>query len=528
MIMTTTTLRLFLLSLLVLLQFNALSQDFITRWELPTNLLYIEFTLERGVGGVDYYWETIPAGTSGSGNFPEGNGYVSITGLPANSTIRLSLAPENLKRFYQVITNDYLVDVEAWGTANWSSMEMAFRMCDNLQITATDVPDLSSVTNLSYMFRDCINLNGPANINTWNTSNVTTMYGMFEFASAFNQPLNSWNTGNVANMSLMFSYATSFDQPLSNWNMSNATNIGGMFQNTLFNQPIGNWNTNNVENMAMMFLSNSSFNQNISTWNTSSLNSIAYMFYGATTFNQPIGNWNTSGITSMNGVFFNATDFNQDISNWNTTNVIYMSNMFRFASSFNQNINSWDVSNVEDAFYMFLNAENFNQSLGSWNLNSAQEITGMLMNSGMDCDNYSSTLVGWSQNPNIANDLLFEANGLEYSPIAAAYRAQLINDKGWTISGDVEGSVNCSLELSENEITKVICSPNPVYDILKIDSDYSITNLILTNVLGNVILQMIPSNETSYLDLSSLTGGYYILSAMNLNSTISRTKILKL
>lgn len=526
--MTTTTLRLFLFSLFAFTQFYAISQDFITKWELPAGSGNISFFLERGPTGVDYTWETIPAGANGSGNFPEGDGQVELVNLPLGSTIRLNLAPQNLKHFYYVIQYEGLVDVEAWGSANWTSMENAFIGCPNLQISATDVPNLNSVNSLANMFTSCISLNGPLNIDFWDISNVTDLSSMFRSATNFNQPLNSWNTSNVTTMVELFSSASNFNQPLDNWNTTNVTNMGGMFQYSPFNQPIGNWNTSNVENFGVMFTYNIFFNQDISTWNTSSLIGSAGMFAGASSFNQPIGIWDISSVTNLSSMFQNATSFNQDVSQWNTANVTHMYNMFRDATSFNQDISSWDVSNVEVAFNMFLNATNFNQNLGAWELDSAQAIMGMFINSGMDCDNYSATIIGWAQNPSIASDIIFEAYGLEYSPVAAGYRDQLINDKGWTFTGDVQGSSNCTLSLTEDQISSVHFYPNPVEDFIKIESEVLLKEIIITDLIGNNLMHEKNSQKTASLNLIDFSSGYYLMKIIKADSSEEVVRILKL
>ena len=48
-------------------------------------------------------------------------------------------------------------------------------------------------------------------------------YGTFHLASAFNQPLNSWDTSNVTTMKGTFNRATAFNQPLNSWNVSKVT-----------------------------------------------------------------------------------------------------------------------------------------------------------------------------------------------------------------------------------------------------------------------------------------------------------------
>ncbi|MCL6296747.1 BspA family leucine-rich repeat surface protein, partial [Jejuia spongiicola] len=83
---------------------------------------------------------------------------------------------------------DKIQTVEQWGINPWASMEKAFWGCKNLNITATDAPDLSQVTNMNLMFAES-GMN--QNINHWNVSTITQMYRLF-FNSNFNQPLHLW------------------------------------------------------------------------------------------------------------------------------------------------------------------------------------------------------------------------------------------------------------------------------------------------------------------------------------------------
>ncbi len=270
-----------------------------------------ELTFGVGTTGtVSYTWETIPAGTTGAGTFTGST--ATITGIPANAIIRLYIDSVNFNRINinYGIDKQRLVDVEQWGSVAWTSMESAFYGCSNLNISSTDIPNLNLVTSMSGMFRNCSMLNGPININSWNTSNLINMSNMFWAANSFNQPIGNWDVSNVTDMGDMFYQALSFNQPIGNWNTSNVTNMYAMFRYAyVFNQPIGNWNTSNVTNMSEMFY-NSNFNQPIGNWNTGNITNMDSMFKYAYNFNQPIGNWNTGNVISMEGMFFHATNFN--------------------------------------------------------------------------------------------------------------------------------------------------------------------------------------------------------------------------
>ncbi|WP_086224844.1 BspA family leucine-rich repeat surface protein [Campylobacter devanensis] len=87
--------------------------------------------------------------------------------------------------------------------------------------------DVSSVTDMSYMFDGCENFNQP--LENWDVSSVTDMSDMFRGCDNFNQPLNNWDVSNVTNMNSMFNGCKNFNQPLSNWDVSNVTNMRSMF-----------------------------------------------------------------------------------------------------------------------------------------------------------------------------------------------------------------------------------------------------------------------------------------------------------
>jgi surface protein len=356
------------------------AQPFVTVWDLATpGSSPTEITFGVGtIGVVNYTWETIPAGTSGSGTFTGST--ATITGLPAWSTIRLSIDSAYFKR---IVINlgpdkDRLIDVEQWGSIRWSSMQNAFRGCTFLQCSAIDIPNLSFVTSMEYMFNNCSYLNGPSNIDSWNVSNIQSMTAVFQNALSFNQPIGNWNTGNVKWMNDMFNHADLFNQNIGNWNTVNVEVMDRMFSSAIaFNQPIGNWNTSNVNSMQEMFLYTLSFNQPLGNWNTSSVTNMKRMFNMSTTFNQSLNAWDVSNVTDMQSMFCQCHNFNQPLDNWNTSSVETMFDMFGWAYQFNQPIGSWNTSNVKNMSFMFKGAKSFNQPIGNWNTSNVEDMSVM-------------------------------------------------------------------------------------------------------------------------------------------------------
>jgi surface protein len=313
-----------------------------------------------------------------------------------------------------------LLTIEQWGTGKWTSMASAFYGCSYLAGQASDSPDLSGVTDMSFMFYAASVFNqaiGDWNtasvtnmsfmfawarafnqdIGGWNTASVTNMNSMFYYASAFNQDIGSWNTANVANMRYLFGAASAFNGNIGSWDTANVTTMQAMFSGTAaFNQDIGGWNTASVTDMSYMFGFTGAFNQYIGDWNTGNVSNMSWMFWGASAFNQPIGNWNTASVTDMSYMFYLSSVFNQDIGNWNTANVRNMSWMFANSFSFNQDIGSWNTASLVDTSNMFANASAFNQDIGAWDVSALQLANGMFTGVKLSQANYDGLLIGWS------------------------------------------------------------------------------------------------------------------------------------
>ena len=378
--------------------------------------------------------------------------------------------------------------VEQWGDNQWVSMNNAFRGCNSLTVLATDVPNLSIVTDFSGMFIQAINFN--TDINNWDVSTATNMSSMFSGARIFNQPLDNWDVSNVIDMSSMFSGATDFNQDINGWNVSNVTSMVGMFNSaSSFNQPLDQWDVSNVTNMSTVFANAGVFNQDISNWNVSNVTTMFAMFSGATNFNQDISNWNVnnvidmssmfsitgafnrpldqwdvSNVTSMAGMFLSASAFNQDISNWNVSNVTDMSAMFNAALAFDQPLDNWNVSNVTNMFAMFSFTSVFNQPLNNWNVSAVTNMSSMFNaalafnqplddwdvsvvtdmsfifnNTSLSTANYDSILIGWAALPALQDSVSIGAEGVNFC-LGGAARDSLILNLNWEFTRD---TLNC-------------------------------------------------------------------------------------
>lgn len=138
-----------------------------------------------------------------------------------------------------------ILDVSQWGELRLGNNNGYFFGCVNLDISATDILDLTDTTTMDSAFTICIALTDIPNIGMWDTSLVRSWTSAFNFCQSFigtgvedinmtlvtsiasmlkdcilfNRPIGRWDTSSLQGASNALNGATSFDQDLNNWNV---------------------------------------------------------------------------------------------------------------------------------------------------------------------------------------------------------------------------------------------------------------------------------------------------------------------
>lgn len=277
--------------------------EFITVWKTTTNNETI--TIPTATPGVVYNY-SVDWGDGMTSTNQIGDATHSYA-TPGNHTVKIT---GTFPRIYFNLLGDItkILEVKQWGTQAWTSMESAFYGCVNLNITATDTPDLTSVSSLQDMLSLAI-LTTASKIGDWNVSNVTNMSNLFNGSSDFNQDISSWDVSNVTNMSFMFGSTSNFNQDISLWKVGKVTDMSGMFNFAdVFNQDLSTWKVSEVTDMSFMFDNAAAFDQDLSNWDVSKVTDMSFMFddvtLSTTNYDSMLDSWSKKVV--QNNVIFDA------------------------------------------------------------------------------------------------------------------------------------------------------------------------------------------------------------------------------
>lgn len=184
-------------------------------------------------GSIGTYDATIDWGDGSTSNITTYNDADLTHVYSVGGTYQISITGD-LPHIRFVGSGDKLkvTSIDNWGSIAWHSFQFAFSGCSNMELLATDYPDLTtnSVGNVSQIFRTCNSITS-VDMTQWDFSNVINMSLMFQGLNSVTEiNLTGLDTSNNTTLNQTFSgVATDTVIGLDTHNIENCTNFSNMF-----------------------------------------------------------------------------------------------------------------------------------------------------------------------------------------------------------------------------------------------------------------------------------------------------------
>ena len=265
-------------------------------------------------------------------------------------------------------------------------------------------------THLEWFFSGFTHLTDVQGLDYFDTSNVTSMFGMFSGTENLTQltlpfdtsslrdtrsmfagtgaevlDLSAWTTPVLDTVEQMFIGAENLvELDISNWNTSRTRNMSGLFWgvSSLEELDLSHFDTRNAMTMSAMFAGMASLTDlDISNFNTTNVFDISHMFDGVRSLTHlDLSHFNTISVSRMWRTFADMRSLVElDVSNFNTARVTEMRHVFNGASSLETlDLSSFNTANVNHMSGMFANTSSLRTlDLSNFNTNRVQWISEM-------------------------------------------------------------------------------------------------------------------------------------------------------
>ena len=311
-------------------------------------------------------------------NEADANGNYDIT-IGSNNKIYAN--PSSTSGLFSNLTNVTSIDLSNMDTSGMTNMSNMFSGNTSLtNITFGENFNTSNVTSMYAMFNNC-NLLKKLDLSSFNTAKVTSMNYMFENCSSLTSlDLSSFDTSNVRSMSTMFRECTNLMiVDLSSFAGNNLISMSYMFTgcSNLQNVDLSNLKVNNPIEIVRMFADC----ENITSINLKGfkLSSLAGAFTGCSNLEYlNLEESITDGITNLEGTFSGLKKLKYlDLSSWDVSQVTNLSNTFDGDSSLEMlNLNGWKISNKVTTLYAtFRNCSSLTTlDLSDWDTSGVTEM----------------------------------------------------------------------------------------------------------------------------------------------------------
>jgi surface protein len=216
-----------------------------------------------------------------------------------NHTVTYKIAEDvtSLAYIFYKAVRLYKVDFSRYSTRNLTDMSRMFCYCENLISNGFETYwDTRNVTTFSNCFYGCKSLE-KLDVSGFDTSNCTDLSSMFDSCTGMTtlEGLANWNVSKVTTLRYFLSTCTSLTSVRAaflNWDTSNVTTMLGMFQEDklLLNIDLSKCDTSKVTDMSYMFRWCYGLTQVTMGGDVSKVTSVTNMFTGITTVGNLIYN----------------------------------------------------------------------------------------------------------------------------------------------------------------------------------------------------------------------------------------------
>jgi surface protein len=206
-------------------------------------------------------------------------------------------------------------------------------------------------------------------IGNWDTSKVTTMYGMFnnDYSLTSLEGIGNWNTENVEIMSFLFWNCHSLPElDIGSWNTGNVKEFNSMFSGAGHNTgemlfthlPVENWDVSSATNMECMFYGCGNLtSMDLSKWRPGKVTNFRHTFADCFKLESiDFTGWTTESATTFDGLFNDCYSLKElDLSDLDTGNCTNFAQFFEGCGGLKtvKGMENWDVSKVDNFNEMF-------------------------------------------------------------------------------------------------------------------------------------------------------------------------------
>ena len=254
-------------------------------------------------------------------------------------------------------TATHVVFDESFSNARPTSCGYWFTSFQSLEgIEGIEHLNTSETTSMEGMFYGCVVKNN-MNLSAHNTSKVKNMSNMFYNAQIPSVSLSGLDCSEVTDMEAMFMNASISQIDLTGLRTSKLTSMGSMFEGCQIkdNLDLSGFNTEKVTSMSSLFKNCTATDICLASFKTPNVTDMSSMFEGCQIKdNLDLSGFNTEKVTSMSSLFKNCTATNICLTSFKTSNVTDMSSMFEGCSKLTSlDLTTFNTENVQNNCSMF-------------------------------------------------------------------------------------------------------------------------------------------------------------------------------